>query len=113
MAVRSLSQQMNRIKKAESWFDQLASYKGDNVDNVVVLVRLFVANPRQEQEMRVELEPDSPEEKAVLDILKAACDKKCAKADKILEENGLERTNAGVRVKGAPKPKKSEPAAGI
>lgn len=86
-----------KIEKAATWFDQMASYKGDNVDNVVVLVRLFVANPGQESEMRIELEPDSPEEAAVLDILKAACDKKCAKAEKIFADHGLERTNTGIQ----------------
>ena len=100
MAVRSAIRSMAKLKKCEDWFNQLASYKGDNVDNVVVLVRLFVANPGQEQELRVEIEPDSPEEQAILDILSAACEKKCKKAEATLAEAGFEKTDMGIHPKG-------------
>ena len=106
MATKSIMANVARLKKAEQWFNSMNSYKGDNVDNVVVLVRLFTANPGQEGEMRIELEPDSPEEQAVLDILEAACEKKCAKADALLEEYGMERTNKGILPKGVETPVK-------
>lgn len=102
MARVSVARKMGRLKKFEDFKAQKEAYKGDNVDNVQVRVRLFVANAGQPQEVIVELEPDGPEEAAVLAIIEDAIAKKEAKMNSEIEEMGFEWTNRGIEVKGNP-----------
>lgn len=102
MATKSIVRQMAKVKKVEDWFAAKAAYKGDNIDNVLVCVRLFQANPGQPQEMKIEVEPDSPAEAAILAVLDDIIAAKDARGDAILTENGLERTSKGIMVKGQP-----------
>lgn len=101
MATKSIVRELNKIKKVEDWFAAEAAYKGDNIDNILVCVRLFQANPGQPQELKIEVEPDSPEEAAILAVLDDMVANKNSKADAVLAEANLERTSKGIMMKGA------------
>lgn len=102
MARVSVARKVGRLKKVEDFKAQKMAYQGDNVDNVQVRVRLFVANAGQPSEISVELEPDGPEEAAVLAIIEDAMNKKEAKMMADLDEMGFEWTSRGIEVKGNP-----------
>lgn len=105
MAQANLLRSLNKMQKHSQFLAQKEAYKGDNVDNVQVRVRLFVANPGQPQELVVELEPDGPEEAAVLAIIDGAVAKKEARVDADLKKHGLKRTSRGIEIDPAGTPK--------
>jgi hypothetical protein len=91
---------MAKLKKVQDFLDQCAAWSPDKLDNIQIRCRMIVDNPGTPSELVIELEPDSPEEEAVMSIVDSACMKKREKAVAKLEEYGFEEGPLGVQAKG-------------
>lgn len=97
----SVLKSMGRLQKMERFMQACKRYEltPEAIDNIQVRVRMEASVPGAPDEIALELEPDSPEELAVIAILNDAIDKKKAKCDEEFHKHGLCCEDGIVKVK--------------